>query len=233
MSLESLVPVSEEVLSTMVLHPKQALGKNIEIHTENQGFPDLNDCSIAIIGLSEYRNAFFPTTVYQLENFRKSFYRLFPGNWNFKICDLGNLPNGEAPEDTYFALKEICLHLRQLNIVSIFVGGSHDLIFPMYQSYQVSKQLVNLVSVDNQFDFSQEEELISGRSYMSRIIMEQPNFLHNYTNLGYQSFYIAQEELDLIEKLHFDSLRLGSLLDDVSLSEPFLRDADILSLIHI
>ncbi len=230
MSLESLVPVSEEVLSTMVLHPKQALGKNIEIHTENQGFPDLNDCSIAIIGLSEYRNAFFPTTVYQLENFRKSFYRLFPGNWNFKICDLGNLPNGEAPEDTYFALKEICLHLRQLNIVSIFVGGSHDLIFPMYQSYQVSKQLVNLVSVDNQFDFSQEEELISGRSYMSRIIMEQPNFLYNYTNLGYQSFYIAQEELDLIEKLHFDSLRLGSLLDDVSLSEPFLRDADITGL---
>jgi len=230
MSLESLVPVSEEVLSSMILHPKQVLGKNILIHTEPHGFPDLKDCSIAIIGLSENRNAFFPTVAYQLDNFRKFFYPLFPGNWNFKIADLGNLPNGEAAEDTYFALKEICLHLRQLNIVSIFVGGSHDLIFPMYQSYQASKQLVNLVSVDNQFDFSQEEELISGRSYMSRIIMEQPNFLHNYTNLGYQSFYISQEELDLVEKLHFDSMRLGTLLDDLSQSEPFLRDADITGL---
>ncbi len=227
MSLESLIPVSEEVLSSMVLNPNQVLGKNIEIHSAKLGFPELKGCSIAIVGLSEIRNAFFPTTKYNLADFRKSFYGLFPGNWNFKICDLGNLPDGDSPEDTYFALKEICTHLRQINIVTIFLGGSHDLIFPMYQSYQANNQLVNIVSVDNQFDFSQEEELISGRSYMSRIILEQPNSLHNFTNLGYQSYYIAQEELDLIEKLHFDSLRLGDLLDDISKSEPFFRDANI------
>jgi len=139
MSLESLVPVSEEVLSSMVLHPKQVLGKNILIHTEPHGFPDLKDCSIAIIGLSENRNAFFPTVPYQLDNFRKFFYPLFPGYWNFKIADLGNLPNGEAAEDTYFALKEICLHLRQLNIVSIFVGGVMTLFF----------QCINLIKPPN------------------------------------------------------------------------------------
>ena len=227
MSLETLIPVSEEALSSMVLNPSQALGKNIEIHTAQQGLPELDGCSIGIVGLSEIRNSFFPTSTYKLADFRKYFYSLFPGNWNFKICDLGNLPDGNTPEDTYYALKEICIHLRQLNIVSIFLGGSHDLIFPMYQSYQANNQLVNIVSVDNQFDFSQEEELISGRSYMSRIIMEQPNFLHNFTNLGYQSYYIAQEELDLMNKLYFDSLRLGALLDDISKSEPFFRDANI------
>ena len=227
MSLESLIPVSEEVLSSTVLNPKQALGKNIEIHTREKGFPSLKNGSIAIIGISEIRNAFFPSSVYKIEEFRKSFYQLFPGNWSFKICDLGDLPNGASPEDTYFALKEICIHLRQLNIVAIIIGGSHDLIFPIYQSYQDINQLVNIVSVDNQFDFSQEEELISGRSYMSSIIMEQPNFLYNFTNLGYQSYYIAQEELDLMEKLHFDSLRLGVLLDDVAKSEPFFRDSNI------
>ena len=230
MSLESLVPVSDEVISSMVLHPKQALGKNIQVHTEHQGFPELKDSSIAIIGVSEIRNAFFPTSAYKLDDFRKSFYQLFPGNWNFRICDLGNLPNGAKPEDTYFALKEICIHLRQLNIVSIVIGGSNDLIFPMYQSYQENSQLVNIVSIDNQFDFSQEEELISGRSYMSRIIMEQPNFLYNFTNLGFQSYYIAQEELDLMEKLHFDTLRLGVLLDDVAQSEPSFRDSNIAGL---
>ena len=57
--------------------------------------------------------------------------------------------------------------------------------------------------------------------------MDQPNFLYNFTNLGFQSYYIAQEELDLMEKLHFDSLRLGVLLDDVAQSEPFFRDANI------
>ena len=122
------------------------------------------------------------------------------------------MPNGETPEDTYFALKEICHYLKQINVVTIVLGGSHDMVFPLYESYQMNKQLVNFVSVDNQFDFSQEEELISGRSYMSRIIMDKPNYLLNYSNLGYQSYYIAQEELDLMDKLHFESVRLGTLL---------------------
>jgi arginase family enzyme len=229
MSLESLIPVSEEAILSMVLHPKQALGRNIEIHTKQSGFPEIQGCKIAIIGLEETRNAFFPVVGCQLDDFRKSFYQLFPGNWNFKICDLGNLPNGETPEDTYFALKEICHYLKQINVVTIFLGGSHDLVFPLYESYQMNKQLVNIVSVDNQFDFSQKEELISGRSYMSRIIMEQPNYLLNYSTLGYQSYYIAQEELDLMDKLHFESVRLGALLDDVRQSEPYFRDADVAS----
>ena len=229
MSLESLIPVSEEAILSMVLHPKQALGRNIEIHTKKFGFPEIQGCKIAIIGLEETRNAFFPVSVYQLTDFRKSFYQLFPGNWNFKICDLGDLPNGETPEDTYLALKEICHYLKQINVVTIVLGGSHDMVFPLYKSYQMNKQLVNIVSLDNQFDFSQEEELISGRSYMSRIIMEQPNYLLNYSNLGYQSYHIAQEELDLMDKLHFESVRLGTLLDDVRQSEPYFRDADIAS----
>ncbi|MDG2146838.1 MAG: formimidoylglutamase [Flavobacteriaceae bacterium] len=227
MSLDSLIPVSEEVLSSLSFLPRQIIGKNIKIHTEKSGLPEIEGTKIAIIGIEEIRNSFFPTEKYSLENFRKAFYRLFPGNWDFQISDLGNLPNGAEPEDTYFAIKEISIHLRQLNIVTVIIGGSHDIIYPLYESYKINNQLVNIVSVDNQFDFSQEEELVSGRSYMSKIIMKQPNYLNNYTNLGYQSFLIAQEELDLIEKLHFDSIRLGLLLDKVSIAEPYLRDADI------
>ena len=227
MSLDSLIPVSEEVLSSLSFLPRQIIGKNIKIHTEKSGLPEIEGTKIAIIGIEEIRNSFFPTEKYSLENFRKAFYRLFPGNWDFQISDLGNLPNGAEPEDTYFAIKEISIHLRQLNIVTVIIGGSHDIIYPLYESYKINNQLVNIVSVDNQFDFSQEEELVSGRSYMSKIIMKQPNYLNNYTNLGYQTFLIAQEELDLIEKLHFDSIRLGLLLDKVSIAEPYLRDADI------
>ena len=62
---------------------------------------------------------------------------------------------------------------------------------------------------------------------MSKIIMQKPNVLNNYTNLGYQSYYCAVEEKDLMEKLYFDRIRLGQLLDDVKLAEPVLRDADI------
>ncbi len=227
MSLELLRPVEEESLLGLALLPKQVLGKNIAIHTTSLGLPELKGLHVALIGLSEYRNSFFPNIQYDLARFRKAFYELFPGNWNVKIADLGDLPNGSKVEDTYFAVKEIGYHLKQMNIIPIFIGGSHDLIYPMYLVFQEFKQLVNVVAVDRSFDFSQEDELISGRSYMSKIIMEKPNVLNNYTNLGHQSYYCAVEEKDLMDKLYFDGVRLGQLLDDLRLAEPVLRDADI------
>ncbi|PWH11415.1 arginase [Bacteroidetes bacterium SCGC AAA795-G10] len=227
MSLELLQPIDYEFLQGGSILPKQILGKNILIHTKNTGLPDLKGLQIVIIGLSETRNSFFVNDNYKVNNFRKVFYELYPGNWSLKIADLGDLPNGANVNDTYFAIKEIGYHLKQMNIIPIFIGGSHDLIFPLYQVYQDFKQLVNMVSVDRSFDFSQEDELISGRSYMSKIIMERPNVLNNYTNMGYQSYYCAIEEKDLMDKLYFDGIRLGQLLDNIKLSEPVFRDADI------
>ena len=227
MSLELLVPVKKETLLDLTLLPKQILGKNISIHTQNTGLPELKGLTIALIGLHEHRNSFFHNSSYNVNQFRKVFYELYPGNWNLSIADLGDLPNGEKVEDTYFAIKEIGVHLKQMNIIPVFIGGSHDLMFPLYEVFQNFKQLVNIVSVDRSFDFSQEDELISGRSYMSKIIMEKPNVLNNYTNIGFQSYYCAEQEKDLMEKLYFDSIRLGQVLNQPALAEPVFRDADV------
>jgi arginase family enzyme len=229
MSLELLVPVKKETLLDLTLLPKQILGKNISIHTQNTGLPELKGLTIALIGLHEHRNSFFHNSSYNVNQFRKVFYELYPGNWNLSIADLGDLPNGEKVEDTYFAIKEIGVHLKQMNIIPVFIGGSHDLMFPLYEIFQNFKQLVNIVSVDRSFDFSQEDELISGRSYMSKIIMEKPNVLNNYTNIGFQSYYCAEQEKDLMGKLYFDSIRLGQVLNQPALAEPVFRDADVVS----
>mgnify|MGYP001162171795 CR=1 FL=1 len=227
MSLESLCPISQNSLNTIALSPDQVIGKTIRLHTEDSELPSLEKVNIAIIGITENRNAFFPTLDYDLDLFRNAFYNLFPGNWNFNIADLGNLPNGNTVNDTYFAITDICNELYKRSIIPIFIGGSHDMIYPIYKSYSLKNHLTNIISIDNQFDFSQEEELISGRSYMSKIIMEEPNYLHNFTNLGYQSFFIAQEEHELMENLYFESMRLGKVLDNISETEPYFRDADI------
>ena len=229
MSLELLLPVKKENLLDLTLLPKQILGKNISIHTQNTGLPELKGLTIALIGLNEHRNSFFHNSSYNVDQFRKVFYELYPGNWNLSIADLGDLPNGEKVEDTYFAIKEIGVHLKQMNIIPVFIGGSHDLMFPLYEVFQNFKQLVNIVSVDRSFDFSQEDELISGRSYMSKIIMEKPNVLNNYTNIGFQSYYCAEQEKDLMGKLYFDSIRLGQVLNQPALAEPVFRDADVVS----
>ncbi len=45
--------------------------------------------------------------------YRKAFYSLYPGNWNYKIIDLGDIEKGETAEDTRFAAKEVIAALIQ------------------------------------------------------------------------------------------------------------------------
>ena len=229
MSLDYLEPVSVEVLKTIEGLPGHILGKNIEIFTEESGLPDILDIKICLIFTNETRNSYYKISKFNSNEFRKEFYKLYPGNWNFKIADLGDLPPGKSVEDTYFALNEICRELKQTNIIPVIIGGSQDLTIPLYESFLKFDKLVNIVSVDNRFDFSQGENLISSRSYMNDIITKSPSRLNNFTNLGYQTYLIAQEELDLMDKLFFDSFRLGEVLNDLKISEPVFREADIVS----
>ena len=229
MSLEYLEPVSAEVLESIEGLPEHVLGKNMLIFTKKSGLPNMSNIRICLIFVNETRNSHYQISKFNSNEFRKKFYKLYPGNWNFKIGDLGDLASGKTVEDTYFALREICNQLKQTDTIPVIIGGSQDLTIPLYESFLKFEKLINIVSVDNRFDFTQGENLISSRSYMNDIITKSPNRLNNFTNLGYQTYLIAQEELDLMDKLFFDSFRLGEVLNDLKITEPVFREADIVS----
>jgi hypothetical protein len=204
MDFDFLQPVNESVLAHTVLMPEQAIGRTIKIHSHKEGFPDLKGIRVAIIGLYEKRSSFYDLhEIFDLEAFRLQFYELYPGDWDVSVADLGNISNGASVEDTYFAIQQLSNYLYKLSIIPVFVGGSQDLTLAMYRAYSSLDTYVNLTSVDNRFDFGEPGQLISSKSYMSKIIMEEPNRLFNFCNLGYQTFYNAQEELDLLERLFF------------------------------
>jgi hypothetical protein len=60
--------------------------------------------------------------------------------------------------------------------------------------------------------------------------MDKPNNMFNYSNIGFQTFFNSQEEIDLMDKLHFEAFRLGEVINDITAVEPVLRDADIVSI---
>ena len=118
----------------------------------------------------------------------------------------------------------------KLNIIPIIIGGGQDLTYANYRAYDSLEQSVNIVSVDNKFDFGTIQDGISSQSYLSSIVMEKPNNLFNYSNIGYQTFFNSQEEIDLINDLFFDAYRLGEVAKNIEIVEPVLRDADIVSI---
>jgi len=231
MAFDFLVPVSKKVLAHCEFLPPQALGKNIFMHTEQDGLPVLANASFAILGVNESRNAFEkkPEPL-DISGIRIALYKLMMGNWNATIIDLGDIDEGETVEDTYFVVKEIVAGLLEENIIPVILGATQDITYPTYRAFDGIKEMVNLVSVDSRFDFGADEELISSHSYMSKIITDKPNNLFNFSNLGYQSYYNAQEEIDLMDRLFFDAYRLGEVTSDITLAEPLLRNAHILSI---
>ena len=71
------------------------------------------------------------------------------------------------------------------------------------------EQTVNITAVDSRFDLGDLEAELTSQSYLSKIIMQQPNNLFNFCNVGYQTFFNAQEEIKLLDALFFDAYRLG------------------------
>lgn len=230
MEFDFLSPVDNEIIIFKNNLSSLQLGSKVAFHTDTD-FPDIDTIKIAIIGVLENRgNVDNGNDNLNLDHIRKELYSLFPGNWNATIADLGDIVQGNSLDDTYFALQKVATRLIRKGIIPILIGGSQDLTYPLYRAYDSLEQMVNLVSIDSTFDFGKQEEQISSKSYLSKIILDEPNNLFNYTNIGYQTYYNSQEEIDLIEKLFFDAYRLGEISNHIELSEPALRDADIVSL---
>ncbi len=231
MSLDFLLPVEDRAVAHTALISDLALGNHIKIHTRQNGIPDLKGVHLAIIGIQEGRNAVDNVgTGKDFDIIRKYLYQMYPGNWFSNIVDLGNLPAGKKAEDTYSALKEIVAILLDKKIIPIILGGSQDLTYACYRAYDNIKKGVSLVSVDCKFDLENPENRITSQNFLHKIIMEKPNNLLNYSNLGYQTFFNSQEEINLLDSLYFDAYRLGEVTADLSMAEPVLRDTDMVSI---
>ncbi|WP_405400873.1 formimidoylglutamase [Maribacter sp. Asnod2-G09] len=231
MAFDFLVPVSDKVLAHNELLPSQAIGKNTHIHTEKDGLPVLANATVAIIGVRESRNAYEKKhEKLDVSAIRLQFYKLLIGNWNATIVDLGDIEEGATVNDTYFVVKEVVAELLEEHVIPIILGATQDITYPAYRAFDSIRDMINLVAIDSRFDFGIEDELISSHSYMSKIITDKPNNLFNFSNIGYQSYFNAQEEIDLMERLFFDAYRLGEVANDISLAEPVLRNAHMVSL---
>ena len=224
-SVDEHLIVHNELMSPLIL------GNRIKIHTTENGIPDLDKVKIALLGIPEERNSVdYLGDELNLNEIRKSFYNLYPGNWPIGISDLGNLRLGNNSEETYGRLISLLTILFKKDIIPILIGGSQDLLYSVYRSYDSIQNTVNIVNVDSNFDLGDSSKPINNLSYLGKIILEEPHNLFNYSNIGYQTYHNSQEEIDLMDNLYFEAYRLGEVCSKIRLVEPVMRDADIVSI---
>jgi formiminoglutamase len=209
---------------------RKLMGDVVKAYIQPNDFPSLDQADLAIIGVGEDRNSFFNNGCGLAPDLiRKELYKLFQGNFKLNLIDLGNLMRGHTIDDTYFALTTILSELIERNIVPVILGGSQDLTFATYKAYEKLGRIINIAAVDPQFDLGHSGEKLNARSYMSHIILQQPNYLFNYTNIGFQTYFVDQQAINLMKNLYFDTYRLGMVRANMEEVEPMVRNADMIS----
>ncbi|MEK6615872.1 MAG: formimidoylglutamase [Bacteroidota bacterium] len=222
-----LSPVNIEGVNSF---PEKTLGISIRKFVDGKPFPELKGIHLAIIGVEEERRAVNNKGSGQSANaVRPYIYHLFKGSGNPRIVDLGNIKQGHAVKDSYFALTSVCHELIKNKIIPIVIGGGQDLTFPMYKAFDKIEPTINLVDVDSKFDIGGPDSEFNSSAYLGKIILHQPNLLFNYSNIGYQTYFVQQKEIELFHKLYFDAYRLGEVQSSMEEVEPIVRHADLLS----
>lgn len=185
---------------------------------------------IAIVGVNEDRGSLINKGSENAPDFiRNQLLQLYSFKTDPLIIDLGNVKKGFKAEDTYFALTSIIEELLKKKIIPVIIGGSQELTFSNYKAYENIGETINLVTIDSRLDLGNNEDPLNSENYLSKIILHQPSFLFNFSNIGFQSYYTDPNNINLIEKLFFDAHRLGNVRSDLEEVEPIVRNADLVS----
>lgn len=231
MNLEDFfIPVDLSAFDDPKYHQADSLMQHIQINSLQNGFPGNVDIDVVLLGINEYRGAGMEQPALNAADLiRRELYALKKHGNLCRLADLGNFLPGHAVEDSYHAISSVITDLLQRNILPFIIGGSQDLTFANYIGYENLEQVINITGVDPTFDLGAPEEPLNFNTYLGKIVLRSPNYLFNYTNIGYQTYYVGQEQVQLMEKLFFDAYRLGKIREDLREAEPMIRNADMLS----
>jgi arginase family enzyme len=201
-----------------------SFGDTVSVYNGEPGFEIPPSVKVAIIGVPEDRFSSGSGEIKSPEQIRKQLYLLSSGTPG-EILDLGNLRTGKTLSDTYFGLQYVLTELYESNIVTLIIGGTTDVFYGSYLALE--GQEITLTGIAPQFRFPEYD---TGKNPLNELVFERSDTPLNFCNVGYQSYYVAQQELELFKEKHFEAYRLGEVrFGNIRESEPVIRDSDLVS----
>lgn len=193
-------------------------------------FPYWQGADIVIVGCPEDRGARGLTgSAMAPDQIRRHLYALAAPKRDLKIVDLGNMVKADRMIQYYDRIADVVEEVVKAGKLLIFLGGSQDIVYGQYKGYQKLTDSVEYVCVDSELDVEDSDFGIHHASYNHKIFLHSPNYLSNFTNLGFQSYFVPLSQKVRLRNLYFQGLRLGELRENLREAEPFLRNASMVS----
>ncbi|MFB9121582.1 arginase [Bergeyella porcorum] len=203
------------------MYEKWQMGKLLSAGIEEAG--------IAMLWISDYRGAGGDFEMKKFEEVRENFYKLSADDFDIPIYDFGRLISGKTPEDTSYVLQEILLFCYARNVIPIVIGGSNSLSYDLFASLNETQKNIDHTHISNCISFSSEGKEINDENYLNRIFSNKSFSVGRFTLLGYQRHLNDNSYIDLMRAMQFDGVRLAEMMGKINQVEPFLREADLVT----
>ena len=205
---------------------KNSLGSWIEKSNKKLQITGMHRLEVAIFGVSAGNNSLTVDYENAPDKIRAELYNLSNFDLKLNIADFGNLKTAKTKRGLQLALRDIIEYFGELNIKTIVIGGSQELSIGISEAFK-NKSFFTLTSVDSFLDVKKGKEILNSTNYLSSIFSRQSN-LFQYSLLGYQKLLVPDVLFSKTRGIgvHY---RLGLLRENLSISEPVLRNTDFLT----
>ena len=222
-----LEAISTRTLSNDEGYYEGQYGKVMQIFETS--LPEIDTADIVILGVTENRGEGTPRKICAAaETIRKELYKLHYWHADVRIADFGNIKTGATLKDSYAALRTEVAELILKKKIVLIIGGSHDNTIAQYQAYKQLEQAVTVTNIDSTFDLSREVPF-ANRNFLMDLLTTEPNFIRHYNHVGFQSYFVHPNMLETIDKLRFDSYRVGLVQTEMEEVEPVFRDSNLIT----
>ncbi len=96
--VDFLLTIDRDIISNDAGYKDGQIGKVIEVYEE--GFPDLDEAHIVLVGCGEQRGNGLRTASAAADEIRKEFFQLFYWHTDIKLADVGNIKTSNSLPDT-------------------------------------------------------------------------------------------------------------------------------------
>lgn len=224
--IDFLEPLDIEILNEDAGFTDGQIGHHIKIYDKE--LPDLEGIDLIFIGSGETRGSGKAIGVVNSANqIRKQLYRLHYWHDQVKMADLGNIKPGATLTDSYAALCAITGDLISAGKTVILLGGSHDLMLGLYNSFRNNKKLIEATCVDSKIDL-QSNSPFREENFLLEMLTGEPNYIQHYNHIGFQSYFVHPRMLETMDKLRFDCYRVGIVRELIEEMEPVIRNTNLL-----
>jgi len=224
--VEFLEPINLYELSNDEGYKDTQLGRHIKVYDED--FPDISTADMVLVGCGEMRGEGGINNTDAPNAIRNAFYNLFHWHKDVTVADIGNVKVGASVQDTFAALKTVVSELIEQGKRVIILGGSHDCTLAQYGAYCHLEKIIEATCVDARIDLDMDS-VLPVDNFLMEMLTGVPNFIKHYNHIGFQSYFVHPQMLEVIDNLRFDCFRVGKVKENVDEMEPPIRNSHLLS----